>query len=65
LEVRDAVKGMNHGGTYGSGSIGKGSVPACNRSQSAISSDLTQLGPRLHQSSLPPWEAAGEQLYGV
>ena len=26
---------------------------------------LTQLGPRLHQSSLPPWEAAREQLYGV
>ena len=39
LEVGDAMKSVNHVGTYASGSIGKGSEPACNRSQSATNSD--------------------------
>ena len=39
LEVRDAMKSVSHVATYGSGSIGRGSEPACNRSQSAVNSD--------------------------
>jgi hypothetical protein len=39
LEIGDAMKSVNHVGTYGSGSIGRGSEPACNRPQSAINSD--------------------------
>jgi hypothetical protein len=39
LEIRDAIKGVNHVDTYGSGSIGRGSDPACNRPQSATNSD--------------------------
>ncbi|GDX11721.1 hypothetical protein LBMAG57_34930 [Verrucomicrobiota bacterium] len=39
MELRDAMKSMNHVGTYGSGSIGKGSAPACNRLQSVTNSD--------------------------
>lgn len=38
VKACDAVKCVNHAGTYGSGSIGKGSVPACNRTQSASNS---------------------------
>ena len=39
LEIGDTMKSVNHGGTYGSGSIGRGSEPACNRPQSATNSD--------------------------
>lgn len=39
LEIGDAMKSVNHVGTYGSGSIGRGSEPACNRPQSATNSD--------------------------
>ena len=39
LEICDAMKSVNHVGTYGSGSIGRGSDPACNRPQSATNSD--------------------------
>ena len=39
LEIRDTMKSVNHAGTYGSGSIGRGSDPACNRPQSATNSD--------------------------
>jgi len=39
LEIGDAMKSVNHVGTYGSGSIGTGSDPACNRPQSATNSD--------------------------
>ena len=39
LEVRDAMQSVNHVGTYGSGSIGRGSDPAYNRPQSATNSD--------------------------
>ena len=39
LEISDAMKSVNHVGTYGSGSIGRGSEPACNRPQSATNSD--------------------------
>jgi hypothetical protein len=38
LEIGDAMEGVNHLGTYGSGSIGRGSEPACSRPQSATSS---------------------------
>ena len=31
LEIGDAMKSVNHVGTYGSGSMGRGSEPACNR----------------------------------
>ena len=39
LEIGDAMKSVNHVGTYGSGSIGRGSDPACNRPQSVTNSD--------------------------
>ena len=39
LEFGDAMKSVNHVGTYGSGSIGRGSEPACNRPQSVTNSD--------------------------
>ena len=39
LEIRDVMKSVNHVGTYGSGSIGNGSDPACNRPQSATNSE--------------------------
>ena len=39
LEVCDAMKCVNHVDTSGSGSIGRGSAPACNRPQSATNSD--------------------------
>lgn len=39
LKSRDTMESMNHGGSYESGSMGKGSAPACNRSQSALNSD--------------------------
>jgi hypothetical protein len=39
FEFGDAMKSVNHVGTYGSGSIGRGSEPACNRPQSVTNSD--------------------------
>jgi hypothetical protein len=39
LKSRDTMESMKHGGSYESGSMGKGSAPACNRSQSALNSD--------------------------
>ena len=39
LKISDPMKSVNHVGTYGSGSIGRGSEPACNRPQSATNSD--------------------------
>jgi hypothetical protein len=38
-KVCNAVKWVNHADTYGNGSIGSGSIPVCNRLQSAINSD--------------------------
>jgi hypothetical protein len=39
LKICDTMQGVNHAGSYKSGSMGIGSAPDCNRSQSALNSD--------------------------
>ncbi len=65
LEVRDAMKGVNHVGTLWERIDWQGFRPGLQPTPIGNQLRLSQLGPGLHQSSLSPGQTPSEQLYGV